>query len=97
MVQQGITNPRIAKYDYFFLVGDDEGVIGSVSGSNGDQLNPSKWPLRIRSPMGEGALRGLDSVESVARLPFVRGLCGGADAKEGPVGVAAVFGGGDGG
>jgi hypothetical protein len=23
------------------------------------QLNPSKWPFRILSPMGEGALRGL--------------------------------------
>lgn len=35
------------------------------------QLNPSKWPLSIRSPMGEGARRGLASggPSRVARRP----------------------------
>lgn len=58
-----------------------------------DQLKPSKWPLRIRSPIGEGALRGFPpSVLIVAerRGLFVKGAVL-------HVGVTAVFGGGLGG
>lgn len=58
-----------------------------------DQLKPSKWPLRMRSPIGEGALRGFPpSVLIVAerRGLFVKGAVL-------HVGVTAVFGGGLGG
>jgi hypothetical protein len=57
-----------------------------------DQLNPSKWPLRILSPIGEGALRGL--VGGTARVADRRGLLtNGAPV----VGEVAEFGGGLGG
>jgi len=35
-----------------------------------DQLNPSKWPLSILSPIGEGARRGGTPELVVARLCF---------------------------
>jgi len=56
------------------------------------QLKPSKWPLRIRSPIGEGARRGLALSAMVAeRRGFV--------PKGAPlaVGLTAVLGGGLGG
>jgi hypothetical protein len=53
------------------------------------QLKPSKWPFKMRSPIGEGALRGLDAVLIVADR---RGLL-----RVGPVGVVAELGGGFGG
>jgi hypothetical protein len=56
------------------------------------QLKPSKWPLRIRSPIGEGARRGLALSATVAeRRGFV--------VKGAPlaVGLTAVLGGGLGG
>ena len=56
------------------------------------QLKPSKWPLRIRSPIGEGARRGLAHSATVAER---RGF----DEKGAPlaVGLTAVLGGGLGG
>jgi hypothetical protein len=52
-------------------------------------LNPSKWPLRILSPMGDGALRGFAISLIVADR---RGLfLNGAVLS---VGLTAVFGGG---
>lgn len=57
------------------------------------QLKPSKWPLRIRSPMGEGALRGL--VAPVLMVAERRGLPSGRG--DSAIGDIAEFGGGLGG
>lgn len=60
----------------------------------GDQLKPSKCPLRIRSPIGEGARRGLEPSFIVAER---RGL---VSREKGIVlgeVLTAVFGGGEGG
>jgi hypothetical protein len=56
------------------------------------QLKPSKWPLRIRSPIGEGARRGLALSATVAeRRGFV------VKGVPRAVGLTAVLGGGLGG
>jgi hypothetical protein len=54
------------------------------------QLKPSKWPLRIRSPIGEGARRGFSATVAERRGFVVKGA---------PlaVGLTAVLGGGLGG
>lgn len=62
-------------------------------GHRAGQLNPSKWPLRIRSPMGEGALRGLGP--SPLRVAERRGLVVNGAVRE--VGLTAELGGGLGG
>ena len=60
------------------------------------QLKPSKWPLRILSPIGEGALRGLpppSALRVAERLGLVpRGVTTGSLAPS-PLGLTAVFGG----
>lgn len=64
----------------------------SVGGhTNGNQLKPSKWPLRILSPMGEGARRLL--IPSGALMVAARR---GLRSNEGPgeMGLTAEFGGG---
>jgi hypothetical protein len=63
------------------------------------QLNPSKCPLRILSPIGEGARRGLAPSPTVAERfglrPARMGL--GSRCRGFSVGLAALFGGGCGG
>lgn len=60
------------------------------------QLKPSKWPLRIRSPIGDGSLRGLpppstlNVAERFARAP--RGETAGSRDPF-PAGLTAVLGG----
>jgi len=60
------------------------------------QLKPSKWPLRILSPIGEGALRGLpppSTLRVAERLGLVpRGVTRGILAPL-ALGLTAVFGG----
>ena len=60
------------------------------------QLKPSKWPFRMRSPMGEGARRGLvPSIMVAERRGLVsRGREKGLDFA---MGLTAEFGGGLGG
>ena len=56
------------------------------------QLKPSKWPFKIRSPIGDGALRGLAAELTVADrrgllmiLGVVDEMGGGLGGEEGPV------------
>lgn len=56
-------------------------------------MNPSKWPLRMRSPIGEGALRGRWA--SPLRVADLRGLFENGAVRA--VGLTAVLGGGLGG
>lgn len=59
-----------------------------------DQLKPSKWPLRMRSPMGDGALRGRPSAALIVAERW------GLSRPNGRlfwVGLTAVFGGAFGG
>jgi hypothetical protein len=60
------------------------------------QLKPSKWPFKMRSPMGEGARRGfVPSLTVAERRGLVsRGREKGCDFA---VGLTAEFGGGLGG
>jgi hypothetical protein len=67
----------------------DRGVVPAA------QLKPSKWPLRILSPMGDGALRGLplSPLRVAERLGLVpRGETAGSLAPL-PLGVTVVLGG----
>jgi hypothetical protein len=60
------------------------------------QLKPSKWPLRMRSPMGDGALRGRPSAAlSVAARRGDRPCATSRSRPNGVVcvGLTAVFGG----
>jgi len=65
-----------------------------VTGRIGVQLKPSKWPLRIRSPMGDGARRGFAGSMRVAER---RGRESREKGMVLAVGETAVLGGGLGG
>lgn len=61
----------------------------------GDQLKPSKWPFKIRSPMGDGARRGRPS--ATLRVADRRGLSLRPNGITGKVGLTAELGGTPGG
>lgn len=62
---------KVVVEEHKILRRERKGVRWSRSGFL--QLKPSKWPLRIRSPIGEGALRGfLPSLQMVAERAGLR-------------------------